>query len=65
MDPSHALDPSRDDAVGPRPAGRPHASTPRIHNDFDPTVISASCLLVGATALILLANLLISRKKEH
>ncbi len=36
-----------------------------LANDFDPTVISASCLLVGATALILLANLLISRKKEH
>jgi putative spermidine/putrescine transport system permease protein len=27
-------------------------------------VISASCLLVGATALILLANLLMRRKKE-
>lgn len=33
-----------------------------VRNDFDPTVISASCLLIAATALILLANLLLRRK---
>jgi len=34
-----------------------------LSTDFDPTVISASCLLVGATAVILIANQLFSRKK--
>jgi len=35
-----------------------------LANDFDPTVISASCLLIVATAVILVANLLLGRKKE-
>lgn len=32
--------------------------------DFDPTVISASCILIAATALILIARLLLGSKKE-
>jgi len=36
-----------------------------LAHDFDPTVISASCVLIGATALILLANLLLGRKKGN
>lgn len=34
-----------------------------LAHDFDPTVISASVLLIAVTALILFANLLLSRKK--
>lgn len=34
-----------------------------LASDFDPTVISASCLLIAATALILAANLLLRRHK--
>jgi len=34
-----------------------------LANDFDPTVISASVLLIAATALILFANMLLSRSK--
>ncbi|CAN7751415.1 MULTISPECIES: ABC transporter permease subunit [unclassified Variovorax] len=34
-----------------------------LAHDFDPTVISASCVLIAATALILIANLLLGRKK--
>lgn len=36
-----------------------------LANDFDPTVISASCLLIAATALVLLINLALRRNKEH
>ncbi|QHI99473.1 ABC transporter permease subunit [Xylophilus rhododendri] len=35
-----------------------------LSSDFDPTVISASCLLVAATALILIAQQLLGRKKN-
>ncbi len=35
-----------------------------LAHDFDPTVISASCVLIAATVLILVANLLLGRKKE-
>lgn len=34
-----------------------------LAHDFDPTVISASCLLIGATMLILITNMLLDRKK--
>jgi len=34
-----------------------------LSQDFDPTVISASCVLIAATALILVANLLTGRNR--
>ena len=34
-----------------------------LAHDFDPTVISASCVLIAATALILMANQLLGKKK--
>jgi hypothetical protein len=41
MDPSHALDSSFDEVVGPRPVGRTHAPYPAIHTDFHRTVTEA------------------------
>lgn len=35
-----------------------------VAHDFDPTVISASCVLIAATALILIARLMLGGKKE-
>ena len=34
-----------------------------LAHDFDPTVISASCVLIGATVLILLTNMLLEKRK--